>query len=105
MADDLTAELAGIRKDIRAAFIGYGMDEPGSEALKLAYPPAVMALRASRLLAAVEAVLELGDRSGEAKDPHLPGHVDVHAIREAIRDVVMLGAFGAVPERKEGNDG
>jgi hypothetical protein len=37
-----------------------------------------------RLLAALEAVLKLGDRSGGAQDPHLPGHVDVYMIREAI---------------------
>jgi hypothetical protein len=36
------------------------------------------------LVGALEAVLKLGDRSGETQDPHLPGYVDVHMIREAI---------------------
>jgi len=48
--------------------------------------------KARRAIAALDAVLKLGDRSGEAHDPSLPGHVDMRMIREAIRRELPYGS-------------
>jgi hypothetical protein len=99
MPDDLASTLAGWQAITRAATIGpwekIGFDDIWSQpagrhvaetmnreadAEFIVTARTVMPL----LLAAIEAVLKLGDRSGEATDPTLPGHVDVYMIREAI---------------------
>ena len=75
---DLASTLAGIREHSETA-----------SKIMVSWKAQIQRARASAndvpfLLAAIEAVLALGDRSGEAQDPHLPGHVDVYMIREAI---------------------
>jgi hypothetical protein len=79
--DDVAAILAGIRERqslVSDASLGWTMEERVNALTRIAYEDE------PRLLAAVEAVLKLGDRTGMAKDPDLAGYVDVHMIRRAI---------------------
>jgi hypothetical protein len=92
--DDLASTLAGIRERSEVA-----------SKIEVSWKAQIQRARASAndvpvLLAAVEAVLKLGDRSGEATDPTLPGHVDVYMIREAITRELT----GPQPV-KDGSDG